>query len=288
MDRERLIDIMKKPYAITDNDIEELCQLTKTYPYFTVSHILLAIGMYKTKHVESELQLRKAAVMTPDRNMLRRIFSNLQDNCYEEETCQKADTDTIPTEDEPIHDVVFVTDETIDNHEEPESIDENKISLDETSMINIPADELINIPELYLGDSIEKLNEEIELLERKKQTLDELKSRVEKKLMEMQNKENDVNEDEISMTKDEIIDKFIANNPSITRPKSEFFNPISAAQNSVTDHENVISETLANIYLKQGYVDKAISIYQKLSLKYPKKSIYFANLIEEAKKKFNN
>ena len=90
------------------------------------------------------------------------------------------------------------------------------------------------------------------------------------------------------MSKAEIIDKFISENPSISRPKKEFFNPISAAQESIVDQENIVSETLAKIYEKQGYYEKAISIYQKLSLKYPEKSIYFAGQINMLKNKLNN
>jgi len=86
------------------------------------------------------------------------------------------------------------------------------------------------------------------------------------------------------LTKAELIDKFIAENPSISRPKAEFFNPISAAQSSNRDEENIISETLAEIYAKQGFFDKAISTYQKLILKYPEKSVNFAARIEELKK----
>ena len=47
------------------------------------------------------------------------------------------------------------------------------------------------------------------------------------------------------------------------------------------------SETLARIYLEQGYKDEAREIYSKLSLRYPEKSVYFAALIEEMDKNDN-
>ncbi len=45
------------------------------------------------------------------------------------------------------------------------------------------------------------------------------------------------------------------------------------------------TETLAGIYLEQGYVDMAREIYSKLSLRYPEKSVYFAALIDRLDKK---
>ncbi|MDE5742789.1 MAG: hypothetical protein K2H62_00370 [Bacteroidales bacterium] len=42
------------------------------------------------------------------------------------------------------------------------------------------------------------------------------------------------------------------------------------------------SETLAQLYLKQGAPDKAIEIYRYLSLKFPEKNRYFAGLIRAA------
>ena len=44
------------------------------------------------------------------------------------------------------------------------------------------------------------------------------------------------------------------------------------------------TETLAEIYAEQGYIDEAKQIYSKLSLRYPEKSVYFAALIEKLDK----
>lgn len=84
-----------------------------------------------------------------------------------------------------------------------------------------------------------------------------------------------------------ILDKFMRENPSITRPKSEFFNPANVAKQSVEEKDEIVSETLAGIYLKQGLVKKAISTYEKLSLIYPHKITYFAALINKLKTEHN-
>ncbi len=44
---------------------------------------------------------------------------------------------------------------------------------------------------------------------------------------------------------------------------------------------DIYTETLAQIYVEQGYYDQAKSIYSKLILAYPEKSAYFATLIQK-------
>jgi tetratricopeptide (TPR) repeat protein len=55
------------------------------------------------------------------------------------------------------------------------------------------------------------------------------------------------------------------------------------AKQSVEEDEDLVTETLANIYYKQGHYKKAIRIYEKLCLIYPHKMAYFASLIQKIK-----
>lgn len=54
---------------------------------------------------------------------------------------------------------------------------------------------------------------------------------------------------------------------------------------SITENKEVLSETLAELLAAQGEYHKAIEMYQRLMLVFPKKSDYFAEQIEILKSK---
>ena len=83
---------------------------------------------------------------------------------------------------------------------------------------------------------------------------------------------------------DEIINIFLEKKPKIKNNKQKFFNASENAKKSIVENNDIITETLAKVYAKQEHFEKAILAYQKLSLKYPQKSSYFADQIKVIKK----
>jgi hypothetical protein len=84
-----------------------------------------------------------------------------------------------------------------------------------------------------------------------------------------------------------IIEKFIKEEPQIKPPAANKIDTENKAKKSSEDTNEVVSETLAKIYVEQMLYHKALDVYKKLSLKYPEKSAYFASQIKYLELKVN-
>jgi hypothetical protein len=86
----------------------------------------------------------------------------------------------------------------------------------------------------------------------------------------------------------QIIDHFIKIQPSITSNTKEKLNAAPIGDLSVIKNgefgDNIVSETLVEILVRQGKKDKAVEVLKKLIWKFPQKKAYFAAQIEELKK----
>ncbi|MFS4455024.1 hypothetical protein [Maribacter sp. 2304DJ31-5] len=81
----------------------------------------------------------------------------------------------------------------------------------------------------------------------------------------------------------ERIDKFIAQNPKITI-KENSNSSIDVSSSTKLDKNELMTATLARVYLEQKKYKKAIQAYKILSLKYPEKSGFFADRIKAVEK----
>ncbi|MDE5609546.1 MAG: hypothetical protein K2I66_04075 [Bacteroidales bacterium] len=88
---------------------------------------------------------------------------------------------------------------------------------------------------------------------------------------------------------DAIIDRFMQGQEHLISLNEGFdyarFDPDTGRSNR--EDFSIGSETLAEMYLKNGAPEKAIAVYESLGLKFPEKSSYFANLIRRVRKEYS-
>ncbi|RKN83396.1 hypothetical protein [Ulvibacterium marinum] len=92
-----------------------------------------------------------------------------------------------------------------------------------------------------------------------------------------------VEEEVLKTKKFELIDKFIAENPKIV-PRENPDSNIDIKSSVKIDKNELMTETLAKVYLEQKKYKKAVQAYKILSLKYPEKSGFFADRIKAIQK----
>ena len=84
-----------------------------------------------------------------------------------------------------------------------------------------------------------------------------------------------------------LIDKFLSapsGKRKLSAPPSENLSSTpddDPVTKSLSEDDELVTETLANIYVAQKKYDKALEAFKKLTLKYPEKNSYFASRIEE-------
>jgi len=89
----------------------------------------------------------------------------------------------------------------------------------------------------------------------------------------------------IDRTDKNLVNNFLQKeNLNLKQKKETFFKATDVARLSIIEDTNLVTPTLARVYLEQEHYEKAITTYKKLILKYPKKSSFFAGQIKLIRK----
>ncbi len=267
MNREQFISYLTHPEKLNAKSIEELSTLVNDFPYFQSARILHTLNLFKEDNIRYDAELKTTAIYAGDRGILKKHIDRM--------AAIKAEAVIEPENTPPV----------ADQEEASPAANqaETKIQAKETPHIEY------EVPETKTSNNNategEKSTEE--------DTIAQLKKIIEQRIREIEAEKKQKGEAQKTKplskkSKLNIIDEFIHNQPSISRSKSKFYDPVNKAKESIVEQEDIVSETLASIYMDQGHYQKAINMYKKLILNIPEKSSYFAALIKKAEKALKN
>jgi len=241
-------------------EIDLINELTKQYPFFQQTWALKTKYL-KIKNTYSSDNLQQAAARTIDRSVLFDIL---------EKTSGKKKARKLKEN--------IATQKNKQVIVEKQEVYEDSEQVDDTSQEQ-------EILENYTEEVVEIQPEQDEV---KKQKVSIIPKQQEKKPEKLHFtdwlRQYQYNPKQKPEQPEDFIDKFLKERPKIVPKKDISFPPPDIIKKSVTEKQMLMTETLANLYVKQKKYNKAIQAFRILSLKYPKKSSYFANQIKELKK----
>ncbi len=295
MNKSSFISTIQNPEKIDSAQVNSLKSLVEQFPYCTTAQILLAKGLHNTQDISFEKQLRISAAYAIDRTVLHHLILEKTTIANTEEILAVETNSS--SELTPLTVVAKRTDQDEVTGTQNEEISEVNLSIEEPIIVIEEADPFlereilsaaINSTYLLEADIIdeEKEEEEEKNIASNEPTLNDNSEHSFSewlKIMDGQTlaEENSTTENKpLKSLSKELVNRFITEAPQI-KPKKEFYSASNMARLSVQENDDLVTETLANIYAQQGNKEKAISAYEKLALKYPEKRIYFANLIHK-------
>ncbi len=316
MDREKFTNFIKNPGEITIDPNNTLFEeVLKAYPYFQSAHLLAILASHQTNSIFYDQTIRKRAIYAADREMLLQLVNHPYKQTAKQQSKKSSQKDewhelqrliessaSTATNEQLLQEIEQNSDSSdyrkSSNEHENEAEDQNSVeqSTNEKSSIEKrEAGEKGNEEKSGEKEGAPSLKTEVkEQEDQREKSFTEWLKALKKPAKPGKVKEEEPNEsthnsntdasyeediDEKKHANQEIVNHFLKNEPRLHRPKAEFYDPNEKAKKSITEDENLVSETLAQIHYEQGHYKKAIDIYQRLSLLYPDKFDYFAEKI---------
>jgi hypothetical protein len=295
MNRSDFINMLEDKVQVNRQMMGEVYELIDIFPYFQSAHMLLLKGLQYNADVKFDKQLRNSAIHIADREVL---YYHLKSK---------------PAEKKPEAEIIEQTAVSVENgsdHQqnviESAKNSEQLISeIEKNSGFDPKVDEEDSL-HLHSHSILLSSDSETSESEGVMMVMDEENATGEDKifymdpgfaapdnfdLLELDTDSPNISEElptesgqKKNLKQSELIDKFILANPRIEPVRDPSTILAGDISKPFAEKEGrFVTETLARIYINQGYYSKAIDIYKELSLKFPEKSSYFASQIELVK-----
>lgn len=294
-----------------EKDLSSIEKIIADYPYFQTAHLLYAKALHNTGHLNYHSALKRTSIVAGDRSLLYRLIQQKTEmKLVVPVKEEKEPVKETPKEEKPVsnisitYNVIPVVTKTSDREitiakqdpPEPE-ISKEKPETTEPE-ITETLEEIVMKPvmEAYVETEILKITEKEEDPQPTERSFTDWLKAIAKETPVIQSqtekKEDKTEEQAVAQPKlktkterQQHLDRLLSEDLKISKPDpaKDFYAATEKTRSSVIENEDLVTETLAKIYVMQGNRGKAIRAYEILSLKYPEKSAYFASLISEIK-----
>ncbi len=310
MKKKQFHTILTNYTSLTREEAEVLISLEKEFPYSQVIHSLAARATQDNQLPEKEDQLHLGAIYTSDRAVFKSIMTatpqGRKSEPFERHQAEIQELiEVIHPEVKKIHTAVqeipgnVIASETtdsnkplqIDSYPEVNSVDYTSV---DDSFYDEIAYDLQRLKELkhIFEETAEQFENGTLSASLDSETNHKKKSKLvdhtDELLTEIKSSKKKVKPDGPKQKEQiEIIEQFIKTQPSIkgkVATEEKALPKDDLSEKSLIYNENIISETLVEILVKQGKKEKAIEVLKKLIWKFPQKKAYFAAQIEDLKK----
>ena len=254
MEREELLHYIKNPEQLEFRSLHDLMAVRDKYPYFQAIYPLTLKLLRSNRKFQYQIFLEKAAIQMSGREILF-DFINVDENVYKK-----------------------VAEQVQKDMQEERSVD---LSSDELQLSKEQSQSISELQSLYDKDTDQAISD------KKKDFNAWLRSTQKKKVKRGSDDKSAIKpvssaHSSISAKTSKRVDEFIKKSPSITSPK-EYEPKKNELSVKDTPSSQLMTETLAEIFVEQKKYDKAIQAYKILILNNPEKNGFFASRIEKIK-----
>lgn len=237
--------LISNPHDLSASDVSYLETVVQRYPFCGLGYSLLAKGYAKTGNETATVALRKAAAYALSRNALRKLLSG---------------------EFPAVRPTYSSLGDVLDGQSPPVTYQRKYPKDAEKSTEELGA----SLKGFGLDYSDVLFNQAKPILTTTEEKPVELVARLQSQQLD-------------------IIDRFIAAEPRLGPLRATHAQPGEEPEDLLQKRQlpqpggGLVTESFAKILIKQGKIDQAIEVYEKLSLKNGEKKAYFAEKIEELK-----